>query len=243
MPGCDIAVFHLRSTRPHAPELQAQVDALNARTLESLEQVGARASLVPSAEVPLAESLAAARASDAIVIMGGEDVDPRFYDGPSTYPGSGSHEPEADRAQLAVVRQAVEVGTPVLGVCRGMQLINVALGGNLVPHMTGHRAVPQLGDPFVETTLSTTSPALREVAAGMRVRCTHHQAIDRLGEGLRMVARAADGVIEAVVHESEPVTGVQFHAEHPAVPEQLRSLLLRLIGQVQARHGGERIAS
>lgn len=59
-------MFHLRSTRPHAPEFQAQLDALNARTLESLEQVGARASLVPSAEVPLAESLAAARASDAI---------------------------------------------------------------------------------------------------------------------------------------------------------------------------------
>lgn len=229
-----LAVLHLRTERPHAPAFQTALDALNGPTVRVAEALGWNVVLVASAEErPEATSDLVARA-DAVVIMGGEDVDPRFYGGPADYPGSGHHEPEADRAHIAAVHQCLESGTPLLGICRGQQILNVALGGTLIqdlPSAQLHRATGD--DRFVRNRVTVTHASLSATADTTQdVRCTHHQAIDRLGEGLVVAARSADGVVEALVHETAPITAVQWHPEHRETADtQLATLLERLAEQ------------
>lgn len=229
-----LALLHLRTGRPDAPVFQSELDGLNAATARVAHSQGWHVVSVASAEVdPDATTDAVARA-DAVVLMGGEDVDPTFYDAPVAYPGSGRHEPLADRAHIDAVHQCLASGTPLLGICRGLQVLNVALGGTLVPHLpTTDRHRIEDADPFVRNLVTVTDPRLAEaVDATQEVRCSHHQAIDRVAEGLVVAARAEDGVVEAVIHESAPVTGVQWHPEHPVTaPTQLAALLRRLRAQ------------
>jgi len=227
-----LALLHLRTERPHAPWFQQKLDVLNDATVRVAERLGWQVDPVASAETGVEATLAAVDRADAVVLMGGEDVDPRTYGGPVDYPGSGGHEPVADAAHLAAVRRCVATGTPLLGVCRGLQLVNVALGGTLVPHLPTvdrHRHP----DDFVRNRVRLAGAALvREVDAEQAVRCTHHQAVDRLGAGLVVAVTADDGVVEALVHRTAPVTGVQWHPEHPATAdEQLAALLRRLVEQ------------
>lgn len=235
-----VAVLHLRAKRPGNSRFQAELDMLNTATVAAIHANGWEADLVATAERPNIESLKAARSADMILLMGGEDVDPRLYSDNADYPGSGHHESRADSAQIAVVLEALQQRTPLLGICRGAQLINVALGGTLVQHLPengDHRAPAQSGGPFVPTMvrLEADVDLDRDVEAAIPVLCTHHQAIDVLGNGLKVAARAPDGIIEAVVHESSPVTGVQWHPEHPTTAgRQLGALLLRLERQLSA---------
>ncbi|MET1133863.1 MAG: gamma-glutamyl-gamma-aminobutyrate hydrolase family protein, partial [Aeromicrobium sp.] len=114
-----LALLHLRTQRPHDPAFQDALDALNAPTIRVAEQLGWDVVPVASAEVDLAVTAELVERADAVVIMGGEDVDPTFYDGAVTYPGSGHHEPQADRAHIDAVHQCLASGTPLLGLCRG----------------------------------------------------------------------------------------------------------------------------
>lgn len=153
-------------------------------------------------------------------------------------PGAGSFESDADDAHIAVIHQALAARQPLLGICRGHQLLNVALGGNLVQHMPtteNHRGAGAGENHYQPTWLSLDTEALAgDVNISEPVLCTHHQALHVLGEGLEVVARAADGEIEAVAHRSAPLTGVQWHPEHPAVAQaQLVPLLRRLQRQYQ----------
>jgi len=232
-----LALLHLRTSRPLAPDFQVALDALTAPTVRVAEQLGWRVVPVASAEVPPSVTADLVAGADAVVIMGGEDVDPAFYGGPAIYPGSGHHEPDADLAHIAAVRHCVAAGTPLLGICRGLQVLNVALGGTLVQHLptaAGHRATGD--DHFVRNRVTLSDASLATaVDAAQEVRCTHHQAVERLGRGLVVAARAADGVVEALVHESAPVTGVQWHPEHPETADaQLAPLLTRLRAQCAA---------
>ncbi len=229
-----LALVHLRTVRPDAPRFQRELDELNDATARVAQASGWDVRWMASGEVPLAETLAAVDASDAVVLMGGEDVDPALYGGPATYPGSGHHDPESDAAHVAAVRRCVETRTPLLGICRGLQVLNVALGGTLVPHLpTVHRHRHEGDDPFVRNRVTLDDGDLAAaVDAGQDVRCTHHQAVDRLGDGLVVAARASDGVVEAVVHADAPVTGVQWHPEHPETADAaLAPLLHRLAAQ------------
>jgi putative glutamine amidotransferase len=235
-----VAVLHLRTSRPAHPRFQQELDMLNASTLRTIEALGWTADLVATAEQPTLATLAAARAADMVILMGGEDVDPRLYSDNAHYPGSGHHEPRADSSQIAVVLEALQRRKPVLGLCRGAQLANVALGGTLIQHLptaSAHRAPALSGDPFIaaRVVLEPDTDLHRDVDAGRPVMCTHHQAIDVLGTGLRVAGRAADGVIEAIVHDSAPITGVQWHPEHPrTAATQLMALLRRLERQLVA---------
>jgi putative glutamine amidotransferase len=208
------------------------LDDLNEVAVSAVRELGWQPTLIATAEQPVEATLAAVSAADAIVVLGGEDVDPRFYGGPASYPGSGHHEPLADEAQIEAVGVAAREGIPLLGICRGTQIINVAFGGTLVQHLPENGAHRRAAPGSLE--LVPTEPVLApELAATLDphvpVWCGHHQAIDRLGEGLVPVAIAADGVVEAVVHEGAPITGVQWHPEHGAAdPSQLRALLERL---------------
>ncbi|HIW92031.1 MAG TPA: gamma-glutamyl-gamma-aminobutyrate hydrolase family protein [Candidatus Corynebacterium avicola] len=218
-----VAVHHPTDHRPHDPAFQALITELNEQVRITVEALGWTPVFIAGDATDTTDP---ADPADLIVIVGGEDVDPSFYDGPTSYPGAGHRVPSADAAHIEVVRTAVANRTPLLGICRGLQIINVALGGTLVQDMDGHRHHGD--DPFVGTRVDGPwgdDPVL----------CTHHQAIDRLAGGLQVVARAEDGVVEAVVHHDAPVTGVQWHPEHPEVAStQLTALLLRLEAQYRA---------
>lgn len=221
-PSQTVLLLGVRSTRPHAPEFQAELDTLDAGAMAAVRTLGLDPLLLAAAEVSAESILAAARAARAVIVLGGEDVDPRFYGGALEYAGGGMHEPEADRRSMELLSTAIAERLPTLAICRGNQLLNVALGGTLVQDMTGHTApapvhyvsqAPELADG-------------EDMPIPARVLCTHHQAIDRLAEGLRVIATAEDGTIEAVRHESAPVFGVQFHPEHPEMATQQLTALL-----------------
>jgi putative glutamine amidotransferase len=234
-----ITLLHIRENRTEHPGYQAVVDALTSNAVRAVEELGWEATLLPVAQLPLQEVLDSAADADAVIVLGGEDVHPDFYGGPLEYHGSGNHELDADRAQLAVIHAAAESGKPLLGICRGNQLINVAFGGTLIqdlPHTYRHRGRGISIDAFVPGQVTVEEEFVADVLGDSPTLCAHHQAIDKIGDSLRVVARAEDGIIEAVVHESAPITGVQWHPEHPnADVSQLQKLLRRLESQHLAR--------
>lgn len=219
-----VVVLHPCTSRPHATRFQAELDELNASVVKSIQSMGWTTELVPTSERLLTRVLATVAQADLLVVMGGEDVTPAFYGGSPEYQDQGHHEPMADKAELASIQLAARMGTPVVGVCRGHQLINVAFGGTLIQHLPSsaiHRGEDQGVGPFVRHPVRLTAAGTQlyggsgAVLDGEVVHSTHHQAIDDLGEGLVVTAVAPDGVIEAVVHETLPIFGVQWHPEHP----------------------------
>lgn len=219
-----VALIHVRSDRSgRALGYQELLNQLNTAAIEAIRSIdGWTVSLLAADEGSESSLFDAARRADLVVIMGGEDIDPRLYGAVDARAHRTPYEPRADRRQIAILLEAARTNRPVLGLCRGHQLINVAFGGTLHQEIRAHR-IPG-SNPFV-----TTPVALGNELEGLvpeEVLCTHHQAIDALGAGLRAVARAQDGTIEAVQHESYPVFGVQWHPEHPDVAlEQLLGLL------------------
>ena len=235
-----IALLHLSDQRPHIPVYHGALLELGTAAKTAVTALGWECEAVAGNDLPLHESVAVAADADAIVILGGEDVAPEFYGGTREYDGSGEYLLRADAAHLIAVHTALRAGQPVLGICRGLQLINVALGGTLIQHLkTGGRH--RLSAPGMQS-FATNAIELapdgdydQDLVADA-VRCSHHQAIDALGEGLVVAGRAHDGIIEAAVHESAPITGVQWHPEHPeTAAEQLTPLLRRLERQAAQR--------
>jgi putative glutamine amidotransferase len=159
---------------------------------------------------------------DALVLAGGGDIDPACYGQPRR-PETGGVARERDELELALAARAIERELPVLGICRGMQLINVALGGTLHQHLPAlvghgeHRRNPGSFDGSEhEVALEPGSLAARAAGAERPViKSHHHQGIDRLGEGLRITGRSAlDELPEALeAPEHEYVLGVQWHPE------------------------------
>jgi putative glutamine amidotransferase len=155
---------------------------------------------------------------DGLILSGGADVDPARY-GAEPDVNLGSIEPDRDEWELALFHAARERGVPILGICRGAQLTNVALGGTLRQHLeasegSGH---PQW-DADVraaahEVNVVPDSLLSKVVDAHIGVNSLHHQAIDQLGEGLVASAYAPDGVIEAVELPGENLLAVQWHPE------------------------------
>lgn len=175
---------------------------------------------------------------DGLVLTGGADVDPAGY-------GAAAHaetdEPRADRDgwELALLRAALAVDCPVLAVCRGAQVLNVAQGGTLHQHLPDvlgedtHRPVPgTFGRVPVRVEAGSRLAAI--VGETPEVQCHHHQAIDRLGEGLVVTARAADGTIEGVeLIGPRFALGVQWHPEE-AGDERLFAALVEAAAAVRA---------
>jgi putative glutamine amidotransferase len=148
-----------------------------------------------------------------IVFPGGPDVDPRFY-GQSPHPKTKSN-PILDEFELAVARWAVLSDTPILGICRGQQILNVALNGSLIQHLVGHRQPLWPSAVSHELRVAPDSRLARILGTTeCEVNSFHHQAVDRLGQGLQPVAWAPDGEIEGLESQLHPwLIAVQFHPE------------------------------
>lgn len=179
--------------------------------------------------IPLLEDEGVLRALyerlDAVFLAGGVDMDPASY-GEELHPLCGRTDPPRDRVELLFARWALQEGKPVLGVCRGMQVLNVALGGTLLqdcaelhPGAIKHDYFPGAGherDYLAHTVTVREDTRLRALLgeAEVPVNSMHHQGILRLAEGLVASAHAPDGLIEAVEVPGDPfVVGVQWHPE------------------------------
>lgn len=241
-----LAVIEVTRFRPHAPEYHAYVDTLNGRVQGLAEATGWEATRYGAADLGESTLLQLTDSADAVVLMGGEDLAPEWYGGESGYRREGRHYEEADAAQIAIVHRALDRGTPLLGICRGHQLINVALGGTLVQHLDGDTMHLNAGAPVAElmtshrVELDVSSGLARILGESVDVQSAHHQAIDVLGNGLAVVGRADDGLIEAVEHVHAPIAGVQWHPEDRKAPA---GQLLRLLDGLAPGSQSRRVAA
>ena len=150
---------------------------------------------------------------DAVCLSGGPDLDPAAYGARERHAELGSTEPSLDEFELGLARAALERGMPVLGICRGAQALNVACGGTLHQHLPDHRQTGPGGEPSHRVEIVAGTRLAGVLGAGvLEVNSFHHQAVDRLGRGLRIAARAADGTVEAIEGAGFAL-GVQWHAE------------------------------
>jgi putative glutamine amidotransferase len=179
---------------------------------------------------------------DALVLTGGPDVDPARY-GETPHPSVYGVDAADDDFECAVAEAALVRSVPTLAICRGIQVLNVARGGTLHQHLTDDPGVPAHGEPGVaggarqhEVTLDADS-LLAEVMDTTRVTasCHHHQAIAQLGDGLRVVGRASDGIVEALELDGQFLLAVQWHPEDTADEDAAQQ---RLFDGLVRRAGG-----
>ena len=147
-----------------------------------------------------------------LLLTGGSDVNPALY-GEPPHPETETPDPERDSLELQLLREALRTGLPVFAICRGLQLLNVALGGTLIQHIEAHhdQKLPDVHPVKVEP-----GTLLAEIIGEdpVSVNSRHHQAIERLAVPLRVSARADDGIIEAVELPGDTfVVAVQWHPE------------------------------
>ncbi len=174
-----------------------------------------------------------------LLILGGADIDPAFY-GERPHPATYGVDAGADRYEISAVQRALDHGTPLVGICRGMQVINVACGGTLVQDLgaeTPHHGPPDAIMVTQQVQIDTDSRlggilGRTEVA----VRTGNHQAVRDVADGFTVVARADDGVIEAIEHTTAWMIGVQWHPEDPrADAKDLAAIAMALVAQAAAR--------
>ena len=186
--------------------------------IEGVTRAGGIATLLPPQPVDdrIADRVVASL--DALIITGGRDVDPAIY-GHDPHPSTDDPARDRDEWEFALLGAALRRHLPLLGICRGAQVLNVALGGTLHQHLpdvvshTGH----QHGKGVFSTLTVDTVEGSRLaglIGRNAQVQCYHHQAIDRLADGLVVSAAGGDGVIEAVEMPGEDfVVAVQWHPE------------------------------
>ena len=183
--------------------------------VQAVERAGARPLLVPPSEGGVEETL---DALDGLLFSGGADLDPDTY-GADPHPATNGVRPERDRAELALLEAALARDMPVLAVCRGFQVLNVARGGDLVQHLPDvvgderHREVP---GTFSEHAVRIDDGSKLAALLGDHapVMSSHHQGVGRVGRGLREVAWADDGTVEGLEDpERRFAVGVLWHPE------------------------------
>jgi putative glutamine amidotransferase len=202
---------------------------------ELVAAAGGRPLLLPPSSLdplgPMGGAPETIAALDALVVIGGLDVDPKLY-GAEPDRHLGRIDDVRDSSELALLATALETDLPVLAICRGQQLLNVLLGGTLhqhLPDLVGHLG-HQPGDGIYADQEIRCEPGTRTEAifgSAPVVRCSHHQAIDKLGEGLVITARAArDDVIEAVeLPSARFCVSVQWHPEEPGDVRPFEALI------------------
>jgi len=203
--------------------------------VDAVERSGGRALLVPPSDNGVEETLDAVH---GVVFSGGADLDPELYD-QEPHATTAGVQPERDRAELALLQAALARDMPVLAVCRGSQILNVARGGDLVQHLpevVGDDKHIQTPGTFADHDVSLEGGTRLAALLGEHapVKSHHHQGFGRVGEGLRVSAHAEDGTIEAVeAPEQRFALGVLWH---PEAGEDLRLFeeLVREAGEYRA---------
>lgn len=201
-----------------APDTRDLMRRFTRAALQCLVNTGARPVLVDSSARQLPDPAVTATA-DAVLVLGGGDVDPAVYGGEGPVPDAYGVDRRADLYTLDLLRRTLDRDVPLLAVGRGSQLLNLACGGTLVPDLGaghGHRREP--GNPMCpeEQVVLTPGSRLAGVLGAQRltVRSDHHQAVDVVASRLRVAAVAEDGVVEATEHRDHPwAVGVQWHPE------------------------------
>lgn len=181
---------------------------------------------------------------DGLLLSGGGDVDPSRYDGSPVETLYGV-DPLRDEYEIALARAARDTGLPTLAICRGMQVLNVALGGSLVEDISSHdpaalqHRVEGLGTVQPQHSVSLDPASAVAAALGTaepEVNTVHHQAIRDLGEGLRTVGRAPDGIIEALEPTDDwSMWGVQWHPEYLGPDDEPSIALFRTLVEAARR--------
>jgi putative glutamine amidotransferase len=216
------------------PNLPLPRDALNRSYTDAVWRAGGvplGLAPAPSGKVELLLD-----AVDGLVLTGGWDVDPGHY-GQSAQPEVGRLFPERDEFEIALARAAMSQGMPLLAVCRGCQVLNVALGGSLIQHLPDHPPRELETRHEVEVDAASALASLAETET-LIVNSIHHQSVDRPGEGVRPVAWSADGVVEAFEVEGHPeIAAVQWHPELLPDSNADRRLFERLVEQAGRRRG------
>jgi putative glutamine amidotransferase len=216
---------------------QREFAMLHATYLAATERAGGIAVLLPPQGAGAGEVLDRV---DGLVLTGGADVDPRRY---GQAPGERTSRPRElrDEWETALARAALARGLPLLAVCRGLQILNVALGGSLhqhLPDITGHDR-HQPGPGVFGTVDVRTEPGTRTaqlIGPRVRVHCHHHQAVDRLADGLTVTGWADDGTVEAVELDGPGfAVAVQWHPEENSADTRLLAALVAAGRQYRER--------
>ncbi len=190
--------------------------------IAAIQRAGGLALMIPPDPSSIDDADEVLERLDALILAGGNDVDPATY-GAEAHPATHGLVPERDQVELALARRAVELDMPVLGICRGMQLLNVAFGGTLLQHLPehfGHEEHRRTPGSFADSDhdVSLHSGSLAALAAGEQRHGTkshHHQGVDQIGPGLTASGISAlDDLTEAIeAPEHRFVLGVQWHPE------------------------------
>ena len=226
---------------PNSEPVQSRELALGLTYPEAIRNAGAVPVVIPPLDLdsiePLLDGLC------GLCLSGGPDLHPTIY-GASAHPALGPTEPHLDIFEVALVRAAEARDMPVLAICRGLQVLNVARGGTLIQDLPSQRPSNVVHRQQQRASIATHGVTLErgsQVAEALgvsetRVNSFHHQAIDVLGSGLRPVGWAADGIIEAVEATDQAFTlAVQWHAESMVDTEQ-QAALLRTFAEAALAH-------
>lgn len=202
---------------------------LPADYVDAVRRAGGLPLLIPPGEPRWRETL---RVVDGLILTGGGDIDPQLYGG-SGHPTIYNLDHERDESELALAREVLTTGLPTLGICRGMQVINVALGGTLFEHLPEvvgetvlHRAPPR--EPIPHSVTVTGEGRLGRIAGEREFSCAswHHQALREVAKELRVVAHAPDRTVEAVEMPAHPwLVAVQWHPELTAAYDPVQQRL------------------
>jgi putative glutamine amidotransferase len=194
---------------------------------------------------------------EGLIVTGGQDVHPARWGGtarvdPDVDPrwAHDAHDAERDAYEASLIEAALIANIPILGVCRGHQLLNVVMGGTLIEHLdagpivhaTEHLA-PSAGDPAHLVEFVEGSWAHSVYGSGRVVNSWHHQAVDRLGRGITVSGRTSDGVVECIALEDRPVVGVQWHPEWSAQADPIFGWLVDRSAEAAERRGARVNAS
>ena len=217
----------------HAGQVQSY--SLGRAYVDSLRRAGAAVVTIPAGSD--ADALASTcRGLSGLLLAGGGDVQPARY-GAADHPSLIGVDPERDETEVRLARWALVEGVPLLAICRGIQVLNVALGGSLIQDIPSHvpdalvhqpgpghdRAAPRHAVVISAGSRLAHIVGLGNVPAELQVNSFHHQAIDRVAPGLTVTAHAPDSIIEAVEWPQHPfLVGVQWHPENMAarIPAQ-----------------------
>ena len=206
--------------------------------VRAVERAGGRPLLVPPSEDGIDETL---EVVDGLIFSGGADLDPDLY-GQDSHPETSGVQAERDRAELALLEAALERDLPVLAICRGSQVLNIARGGDLVQHLpdvVGDEKHKHTPGTFADHDVTLEHGTRLEELLGDRapVKSHHHQGFGRIGGGLRVAAHAEDGTVEAVeAPDRSFALGVLWH---PEAGEDLK--LFKALVEEAARRRSDRV--